>query len=79
MIYLDYSATTKADEKVIEKFVETEQKFFANPNSNHFIGKECKNVIDEAISSICSCLGIKENEFQTALGLQTYRRSATGN
>ena len=62
MIYLDYSATTKADEKVIEKFVETEQKYFANPNSNHFLGKECKSVIDESVSSICSCLGIKKNE-----------------
>lgn len=62
MIYLDYSATTKADEKVIEKFVETEQKYFANPNSNHFLGKECKSVIDDAVTNICSCLGIKENE-----------------
>ena len=62
MIYLDYSATTKADKKVIEKFVETEEKYFANPNSNHYVGKECKKEIDKAINTICSSLGIKENE-----------------
>ena len=62
MIYLDYSATTKADKKVIDKFVETEEKFFANPNSNHYLGKECKKEIDEAISKICNCLNIKPDE-----------------
>ena len=62
MVYLDYSATTKADKKVIDRFVETEEKYFANPNSNHCLGKECKAEIEKAISSICSNLGIKENE-----------------
>ena len=62
MIYLDYSATTKADKKVIDKFVETEEKYFANPNSSHYLGKECKEEIDRAVKTICSCLGIKENE-----------------
>ena len=62
MIYLDYSATTKSDKKVIDKFVETEEKFFANPNSNHYLGKKCNKEIEIAINKICSCLGIKENE-----------------
>ena len=31
MVYLDYSATTKADKKVIDRFVETEEKFFTTP------------------------------------------------
>lgn len=62
MIYLDYSATTKADKKVINKFVETEEKFFANPNSNHYLGKQCKEEITKAIDKICKLLNIKENE-----------------
>lgn len=62
MIYLDYSATTKADKQVIEKFVETEEKYFANPNSNHYLGKESNSEISKAINTICECLGIKENE-----------------
>ena len=62
MIYLDYSATTGASKKVIENFTLTEEKYFANPNSNHFLGKECKRVIDDAIKNICKNLNIKENE-----------------
>ncbi len=62
MIYLDYSATTKADKKVIDKFVETEEKYFANPNSNHKLGKACKEEIDKAIKNICDSLNIKTNE-----------------
>ena len=62
MIYLDYSATTKADKKVVDKFAETEEKYFANPNSNHYLGKECNAEIKKAIDTICSCLEIKEDE-----------------
>lgn len=62
MIYLDYSATTKSDKKVIDKFVEIEEKYFANPNSLHKIGKDANNEIKEAIRKICSCFNIKENE-----------------
>ena len=62
MIYLDYSATTKADKEVINKFIETEDKNFANPNSNHMLGKKAKEEIDKAIKQITNCLNIKENE-----------------
>ena len=62
MVYLDYSATTKSDKKVIDKFIEVEEKYFANPNSLHSAGKDVKNIIDESIKTICNCFGIKENE-----------------
>ena len=62
MVYLDYSATTKANKKVIDRFVEVEEKYFANPNSNHFLGKECKGLIEESISNISSLLGVKPSE-----------------
>ena len=42
MIYLDYSATTKADDKVLEKFLEIENKYFGNPNSLHSLGINSK-------------------------------------
>ena len=38
MIYLDYSANTPADPAVLERFVNTEQTFHGNPNSNHPAG-----------------------------------------
>lgn len=62
MIYLDYCATTKASKNVIEKFNETEEKYFGNPNSNHKLGKQSKEKIDEAIKEITELLNIKENE-----------------
>ena len=62
MVYLDYSATTKADKKVIDKFVEVEENYFANPNSLHKVGKDANNVIKESIDKICKCFNIKEKE-----------------
>ena len=38
MIYLDYSANTPPDPAVLERFVNTEQTFHGNPNSNHPAG-----------------------------------------
>ena len=62
MIYLDYSATTKASKRVIDRFVYVSDKFFANPNSVHKLGKECKSVIDNSIKTMTNLLGIKEKE-----------------
>ena len=62
MVYLDYSATTKAQKEVIDKFVETENKQFANPNSMHKIGLLANDEIKKSITEICNCFNIKENE-----------------
>lgn len=62
MIYLDYSATTKASRKVIDKFTFVAENFFANPNSVHKLGKESKSVIDDSIKIMTDLLGIKEKE-----------------
>jgi len=62
MVYLDYSATTKASLNVLDKFYEVESKYYANPNSNHKIGKEAKMEISNSIKSICDCFRIKEKE-----------------
>ena len=62
MIYLDYSATTKADKDVLEKFKETEENYYANPNSNHKLGKNCLNEINKSIKDITNLLNIKETE-----------------
>lgn len=62
MIYLDYSATTKASSEVLNKFIEIENSYYGNPNSNHKLGKEAKNKINDSIKNICNYLNIKENE-----------------
>lgn len=62
MIYLDYSATTKASKEVIDKFVEVESKFFANPNSVHKLGLDSNNEIKKAVADICKCFNIDTSE-----------------
>ncbi len=52
MIYLDYSATTPVDPRVLEVFVETSKNFYANPNSIHDFGVLAKNKIDKTSSKI---------------------------
>lgn len=62
MIYLDYSATTKASKEVIEKFNEVEEKYFGNPNSLHRLGLLANEEIQKSIEDICRCFKIKSNE-----------------
>lgn len=62
MIYLDYSATTKVDKKVLERFNFIEENFYANPNSVHKEGLKAKKIIDEAIKKITDYFNIKTEE-----------------
>ena len=62
MYYFDYSATTKTDPKVLEKFNEVSQNYFGNANSTYEYAKKCKNVIDEASEIIADYFNIMPNE-----------------
>lgn len=62
VVYLDYSATTKIDEEVLECFNTISQKYYANPNSHHRLGRETYDVVEKAIENITSFLKIKKEE-----------------
>ena len=62
MIYLDYSATTKADEAVLEQYVEDNNLLFANPNSIHELGLSVKQKIEDASRNINQMLGLYNYE-----------------
>ena len=62
MIYLDYTADTPVDERVLQKYTETARDLFANPNSAHSEGRAAKAVIDNALSDIAGLLGIQPGE-----------------
>ena len=62
MIYLDYSATTKTNDEVLDAFIKCSKEFIGNPNSLHSLGVKSKNIIDSATKQIASLLNIKENE-----------------
>lgn len=52
MIYLDYAANTPVDKRVLEHFCEVSLNYIGNPNSNHFLGREAKKIIDDTTENI---------------------------
>ena len=62
MIYLDYTADTPADERVLKVYADIASEHFANPNSAHSAGRAAKNIIDDSLSDIADILGVKANE-----------------
>jgi len=62
MIYLDYSATTKTSDEVLDTFIKCSKEFIGNPNSLHELGVKSKNMIDSASRQIANLLNVKMNE-----------------
>ena len=62
MIYLDYSATTPPDRRVLESFDKTSIEYFANSNSLHSEGIKAKKLMNAATSQVADLLKVKENE-----------------
>lgn len=62
MIYLDYSATTPVDKRVLDSFCDVTNNFIGNPNSLHKLGVEAKNIIESATNQIANILKVKNNE-----------------
>ena len=62
MVYLDYSATTPIDKRVLESFERTSLEYIGNPNSLHSEGMKAKKLMDAANEQIASILKVKNNE-----------------
>ena len=62
MVYLDYSATTPVDDRVIDTYSKVCREFIGNPNSLHKIGVEAKDLIDASTKQIADILGVKTSE-----------------
>ena len=62
MIYLDYSANTPVDTRVLEQFCAVERRCIGNANSNHQAGSAAKAEIDAATIKIASLLGVQPAE-----------------
>ena len=62
MIYLDYSATTPVDSKVLDTYVKVTERYIGNPNSLHKLGVEAKKLIDASTKQIANILGVSPNE-----------------
>ncbi len=62
MIYLDYAAGTPVNDEVLETYNKLTKEYYANPNSNHKLGKKSKELIDEYTKDIASKLGVLPEE-----------------
>jgi len=62
MVYLDNNATTPLDPAVAEKMSEFLKEHFGNPSSLYPIGREVKNIINEAREIIAKALGASRSE-----------------
>lgn len=62
MVYLDYAASSPIDKEVLDVFYDITNKYYANPNSNHKLGKEAKTLIDDSTKKIASILNVLPEE-----------------
>lgn len=62
MIYLDYSATTPVDERVLNSYIKVTNDFMGNANSLHNLGVKSKELLLNATNQIASLLEVKRNE-----------------
>ena len=62
MIYLDYAANTPIDKEVLDYYYNISQKFYGNPNSTHKVGRDAKNIIDNATDNIAKKFGVSKEE-----------------
>ncbi|MBR1751431.1 MAG: cysteine desulfurase [Ruminococcus sp.] len=61
-IYLDYTADTPPDERVLCEYMNAAKQHFANPNSAHEMGVSAKKVIDDSLVKIAKLLGVSAEE-----------------
>lgn len=61
MVYLDYSATTQIDKRVLETFVKA-SSYYANANSLHTLGVKARKLIDMSSKQIADILNVSKDE-----------------
>lgn len=62
MIYLDYAANTPIEKEVLDTYYQAAMKYFANPNANHTLGLQAKEVIDQTTKKIAKQLHVLPEE-----------------
>ncbi len=60
MIYLDYAATTPLDPRVASRMRDVQEQVFANPASNHILGRRAAEVVMTAERQVRDLLGADE-------------------
>src|SRR5436305_9941421 len=61
-VYLDHSATTPVDPRVVEAMLPYLTEKFGNASSVHFFGQEAHAAIDRARREVAALVGARPNE-----------------
>src|SRR5919112_1943322 len=61
-VYLDHSATTPVDPRVVEALMPYLTGSFGNPSSVHFYGQEARAAVDRARREVSALVGARPNE-----------------
>ncbi|MCI5606794.1 MAG: cysteine desulfurase family protein [Treponema sp.] len=59
--YFDWAATSPADEGILREALEKTLENWGNPSSVHQIGKNARNLLEEARNNVCKVLGVKSD------------------
>lgn len=62
MVYLDYSATTPVDKRVLESFDKATIEYNGNANSLHVEGLKAKELMESAVNQVATLLKVKQDE-----------------
>lgn len=62
MVYLDYSATTPVDKRVLESFDSVSLEYIGNPNSLHKEGVKSRKLMEAAVDQVANLLNVKSDE-----------------
>lgn len=60
--YFDNAATTKISEKALKTYIDTANRFFANPSSIHKAGREAKEELERRREECASLLNVNANQ-----------------
>ena len=60
--YFDYTASAPIKQYILDNYILNERRFFANPASSHFLGRESANLIEQARKKIAATLDCEESE-----------------
>src|SRR5687767_13567084 len=61
-VYLDHSATTPVDPRVVEAMLPYLTEKFGNASSVHFFGQEARAAVDRARREVAALIGARANE-----------------
>ncbi|MNS91317.1 Cysteine desulfurase [compost metagenome] len=77
--YFDNAATTKVDERVLDKMIPFYLTEYGNPSSIYSIGRSSKRAIDEARTEVANLIGAKPQEiFFTGCGSESDNMAIKG-